>query len=614
MKKLIVSILWLCTLFIVWNATQAKDYEYRNLNITADILKDWTINVIEDYTADFFVNKHGIIRDIPFNYSVDWKRFHIDISKIDVIWKKFTTSENTDKVSIKIGDANKTINWIQEYPISYSVYWLIRNFSWAGYAELYRNLVGYDFDTNINKVRAELILPGSYDWFTWSDFKITTDWKRTTVEWFEWEIDWSWWDRIIITYDKPLQAYHGITLAVKLPVDMFEFDHKKQASLIWWKEKSNRAVAGEVLSDAFWWIGKGAYDFWKNLIVDLGPQALIIFIIIYIAFYNSISNKTKKIDLKEWELKWKFKKQFPVIVQYFPPKWINSAEAWLLIHRKAQANDLFSLVYKWLVEKIVKIEWDTNDWSVVIRKLKNIWCDVPEYENAFFGNLLYSWMIRISENENLYRYLSLGALEEYWDEKWWFKEWITSKKYLSVLFFVLPFIILPASILLWYDSWVMPFICIMSIAVWVIFAMESGYDKKNITEEWARIVAHLLWYREFIAKCEEDQLRFLLKEDPLYFDKTLPYAVAFWLETELIYKMQRIGVEPPINVDTLIDFSDIMNSVSSHTSEPISSSSSWGSSSSSYDSDSWFDSWSSFDSDSSFSSWWGGGWWGWSSW
>ena len=179
----------------------------------------------------------------------------------------------------------------------------------------------------------------------------------------------------------------------------------------------------------------------------------------------------------------------------------------------------------------------------------------------------------------------------------------------------MPFIILPGSILLWYESWLIVFICLLSIAAWVIFAIESGYDKKNITEEWARIVAHLLWYREFIAKCEEDQLRFLLKEDPLYFDKTLPYAVAFWLETELIYKMKRLGIEPTINVDTLIDFSDIMDSVSSHTYEPISHSSSWGSSSSSsYDSDSWFDSWSSFDSDSSFSSWWGGGWWGWSSW
>ena len=82
MKKLLLSILWLCVVFIVWNSTQARDYEYKNLDITANILKDWTINVLEDYTANFFVYKHGIIRDIPFNYSVDWKRFHIDISKI----------------------------------------------------------------------------------------------------------------------------------------------------------------------------------------------------------------------------------------------------------------------------------------------------------------------------------------------------------------------------------------------------------------------------------------------------------------------------------------------------------------------------------------------------
>ena len=32
--------------------------------------------------------------------------------------------------------------------------------------------------------------------------------------------------------DKSLKAYHGITLAVKLPIEFFEFDHKKQESLI----------------------------------------------------------------------------------------------------------------------------------------------------------------------------------------------------------------------------------------------------------------------------------------------------------------------------------------------------------------------------------------------
>jgi hypothetical protein len=40
------------------------------LDITANILVDGTIDVKEDFTADFFVSKHGIIRDIPLNYSV----------------------------------------------------------------------------------------------------------------------------------------------------------------------------------------------------------------------------------------------------------------------------------------------------------------------------------------------------------------------------------------------------------------------------------------------------------------------------------------------------------------------------------------------------------------
>jgi hypothetical protein len=40
------------------------------LDITADILIDGTINIKENYTANFFVERHGITRDIPLNYSV----------------------------------------------------------------------------------------------------------------------------------------------------------------------------------------------------------------------------------------------------------------------------------------------------------------------------------------------------------------------------------------------------------------------------------------------------------------------------------------------------------------------------------------------------------------
>ena len=45
-------------MFLSGSFTQAKDYEYTNLDIIANILNDGTIDVNENFTANFFVNKH----------------------------------------------------------------------------------------------------------------------------------------------------------------------------------------------------------------------------------------------------------------------------------------------------------------------------------------------------------------------------------------------------------------------------------------------------------------------------------------------------------------------------------------------------------------------------
>jgi hypothetical protein len=46
-----------------------------------------------------------------------------------------------------------------------------------------------------------------------------------------------------------------------------------------------------------------------------------------------------------------------------------------------------------------------------------------------------------------------------------------------------------------------------------------------------------------LAACDENKLKEFLKQDPLYFDKILPYAVAFGLDTELIKKIEPIMKE-----------------------------------------------------------------------
>ena len=89
-KRFWLFIVWLFALFFAWNFSLANnEYEHTNLNISANILQDWTVNVTEKFTTNFFVDKHWIIRNIPLNYSIGWTVFHIDVSDINVKWKTF---------------------------------------------------------------------------------------------------------------------------------------------------------------------------------------------------------------------------------------------------------------------------------------------------------------------------------------------------------------------------------------------------------------------------------------------------------------------------------------------------------------------------------------------
>lgn len=596
MKKIWIFILSMFAVIIVWNYTQANnEYEYTNLDITANILIDWTIDVKENFTANFFVKKHGIIRVIPLNYSVLDYPFHIDISNINVAWKKFTTSKINWEIEIKIGDPDKTVNWIQTYPISYSTYGLIRNFSWEGYAELYWNLVWFDFDTNIDNVKAELYLPKTYTGLSPEDFLITVDWKTTSIYDFQWLVDWSNWDKIIITYDRWLSSYQGITLAIKFPKNYFDFDHDKQAKLVGYIKTNSFKIYLETISAA------------------LSPLAMIALIIF--AFTKRWKDFKNKIDRNSGKLKWDFAKQFPVIVQYEPPKWLNSAEVWLLLHREAKPKHMLSLIYKRAAEWLINLSVEEEKWSlfqtttqyVTITKNNDINANVPQYEQDFFKALVRTEKNKIWKYSNLYNKLGLSNLEKYGEKKWWFT---TNKMGNFVLISILwIFIITP---ILWKIS---PMLARYSgLGFFFIIIALSWWTKFKETQEWARLISHILWYREFLATCDENKLRLFLQQDPLYFDKILPYAVVFGLDTELIKKMEPIMKEMNIKSswydwDTnSIDL--INNTISSSAVNSVAPQSS-------YSPGEGFSSWSSFSSGwwgGWFSSWWGWGGWGWRSW
>ena len=585
-----------------WPKTKPQwnyEYEYTNLNIRADILADGTMNVNENFTADFHVYKHWIIRVIPLNYSVSNYPFHIDVSNINVQWKRFTTSKANWEIEIKIWDPDRTVSGIQNYPISYTTYGLIRNYAWEGYAELYWNLVWFNFDTNINNVKAEIYLPKTYTGLSPDDFLISVDGKTTSINDFQWLVDWKWWNKITITYDRWLSSYHGITLTVKFPNDYFEFDHGRQAKLTGNAKKSLSQILGSIL--AF-----------------LAPIWFVILLVISRAKifsainWSSVSLFSGKngIDRKSGKLKWDFAKQFPVIVQYEPPEWINSAEAGLLLHRGAKPKDMLSLIYKRAAAWLIKLSFEEDEWSllkkasknVIITKIRDIEPEAPLYEQDFFKALVHGEKSKIRGDSNLYGKLSLSALESFWKKMWWF----TSNKHLKTILIIWMVIIF--ALLSFANSldWLAPFAIIgfFALAIWAAIASQL-----KETETWAKLISHLLWYKEFLAACDENKLKLFLQQDPLYFDKILPYAVAFGLDTELIKKIEPIMQEMNIksswydwDIHSIYYINKTISSSAINSVPPRAS----------YSSSSWFSGWSSFGG--WFSLWWGGWGWGWRSW
>ncbi len=638
MKKIWILILSLWSLLFVWMFTQAKDYEYTNLNIFSRIDEDGSVYVKEWFVVKFFTEKHWIMRDIPLNYSVEWVKFHIDIKNIWVEWSPFTKSTQNWILTIKIWDANKTVKGLQSYPISYDTYGLIRNFSWMWYAELYWNLVGYDFDTNISNVRAEILLPKTYTWFTADDFLITTDWKSKTIDWFEWSVDWSEWDRIIITYNENLPAYHGITLAIKFPNNYFKFDDNEQAKLLWHIWNTNK---------------KNGYSVGSNEANQpiTNSLALLIAIGVLVAIFSCLFLCWKLLRLlgklvskiciyiierkyKLWgSLHWKFAKKYPVITQYEPPIWLNSAEVWLLLHRRSDCVSLASLIYKWIAEWLISVDIQNNKSKLyIIKRIKDKPGSFQDYESSFWNAIFGGKNKReISKDTSLNTNRSLSALQENGYKNWRFKKDKNEKKHYNIKFaYLFIFILMIITVKLKWEFLLTIEFMLLGILFFyplLLFLMNikiPKYKELVLTEEWANLVSKILWYRNFLKSCDENKLKLSLEKDPLYFDKILPYAIVFGIETELIKKMtpimEELWLTPYINYSDLDYFNHSLSDLTIYSTpnEPLISpetlskfyeSSGW------WYSSGWFSSWSSFSWWwSSFSSWWGWGWWGWRSW
>ena len=277
---------------------------------------------------------------------------------------------------------------------------------------------------------------------------------------------------------------------------------------------------------------------WKKFVVCIVIGAIIYYLLKYI---ERIRKERSAVLPK------KYRNKYPIIPQYLPPKNLNPAEAWLLYNCKIDVTDLTSLIYQWAFDKLISIknikldEWWQQLYKIELCKLRDIEDNRPFFEKEIFNSIFLNKNKKIITNSFELRYaLILEDLEYHWIWKWWVvRSW--TGKFMGVVYNFLIAMLL----FIWYlyfswwfvnYSWMIILLVILLLACILVW-WYVDWGKLKLTDKWAKLAAYTIWYRNFIKSCDENIIKLYLKEDPLFIDKTLPYATAFWLETEFLNKV-----------------------------------------------------------------------------
>ncbi len=649
MKKFVILLLsflfvwWLCNADLAWFTIDSYESNFKLRN-------DWILEVTENINVNFSENRHWIYRDIPYIYSNYLKT---PIKNVKVPWYKFTTSKEWNNYRIKIGSASKTVIWKQNYSIQYQIKWSVREFN--GYQELYWNVLWTEWNTLVNNFNFSLELPSNlnlkdndirvYIWEKWSN--------NTTKAIKSWNI---------IRNAEPLNlwAREGVTLAVKLPIDYVPT--KKYYSLKWWFIYHSNTISIWIRSIITSFIGffsirelvrryrrrkELRQTHWRKIkdIVYYTPPKWYTAMEIA-AIYNWKSNfDTLSAFLFSWiadgyayvkevkvkKMLWlRYKKEY-----YFIPyshlnfkfdEWYDKCDNlrfddpekrfWNLCFVDGDINRLYAFGKS--DSNLLKEIADEVFFKIHTKFIPN-WRELYKVSRLASNKYKHT-------NEDFYKKVHLND-NPYWN--FILNRFIGIIRILISLYLVVDIYEGNSdydffSILL-FSFWIVIVVYLFFLLIWRFINNKFNFkvwwlklhiwkDIQYISEEWIESIEQTLWFRKFLLSVDDEKLRTLLKEDPTYFEKNLPYAIALdiwdhWIKKcmlileEMDYSPKWISVSDNNWWNAITSISSIWDSISSTVYDIDHPDSSGGG---------WWDWWSS----SGWSSWgWSSGWWwGWGWW
>lgn len=331
------------------NYNNLYDYYIESYNVDINVSNDNSYNIKETIVAYFNEEKHGIIRNIPTRNTVTRTDGSTNTNRAKItnvnVNEKYSLSRGADEVKLKIGDEGTVLTGRHTYQISYT--YNIGDDKLKDADEFYLNLIGNQWDTNINKLTFTITMPKDFD----TDkigFSVGKYGKSGILDdgYFNYSVK----NNVITgTYNKTLPPNNGFTVRITLPDGYFE------------KQKLKITI----------------FDF-------IAICLPIIFLIIAISEWEKYGKDEKPVET----------------VEFNPPDNMNSLDVAYAYKGKVNSNDVVSLLIYLANKGYIKIEVEETGSKLLKSKSYKI-IEVKKYDGNDENERLF--LERLFKNGTIYR-------------------------------------------------------------------------------------------------------------------------------------------------------------------------------------------------------------------
>lgn len=486
-------LLLLLPVWLVANRAQAEYFTITRYHIAVAFTAEGYADFEETIEVEFTEPRHGIFRFIPLRSIVNGETVDRIVRNMEVDGFKFSTSHENNNLVLKIGDKDVYVDGRQTYRIRYRVLNPLNFFE--GHSEFYWDLLGIQWPVVMDTVTFDLTFPDAVS-LTENDVRCYSGPDGATTT-----------DNVAfqVTANRVsghntlqrLMPNEGLTVAMRLPGAVF----KPMDSWTYFRERHGLLLA----------------------------PLYFLFASILALFFARNRKQT-------------------IMTEFFPPAGISPAIAGGFVDHSVDQNDVLCLIPHLANLGYLRLEMEEGSGffqkdNVIFYKLKEAGPELMEFEKQFF-DALFSTGSRVEFRDlkdKFYVHLNSvrTAVSGWIHEQGWYEPDQKTMGCITAL--------AGLGALIWGGYAVFGQENLDGIALIVtgivLFVFSGRFNKRTpLGNETYR---KLEGFRQFVKKAERPVIERLMKDDPLYYDKTMPFALAFGYLKEWNRQFEGLLSQPP---------------------------------------------------------------------